>query len=536
MRHPLPYCLAIFLLAPPLFAQSNAESELVIRGDVLGSPISISISGLLPGQATYLIPAFSNSGSNYLTTLSGDTNDMLAVDTGLANGGTLFLGNADGAGRWDFTMRLPSKPGLLDLPLYLQAFNRTSASGANMFQRFSNLLVMTPNSANRWQPLQDAPVASALAGSCVLERTADGDPKTLFISGGGPVLLTDDTNPYSTSDRAWSFDCLQESYTLLGGVMQTSRAFHGAVTLLDGRVMVVGGITGPFQGTTGAYYTSTLNSAEIYDPATDSWTTTPAMSEYRAGATANLLPDGRVLVAGGTKGDSSNNLASVTDIMGTATKTTEIYDPATNSWVLGPKLPEPKAGASSLTLSDGRIMIAGGITHTFIFGIPIPDFSEKITFYNPASNTFESTVNMVSKRALFPLTELADGRVFIPGGAGGDIFNIGPIRKCEVYDPTNGSTTAAPNLSIGCAFSGCVLLPDGRALVVGGGEGTLDDPIPIANCWIYDPASNTLNDSPPLLLEHAGGTVVLTSKSNIVVLGGETGTGVATAASESFSF
>ena len=87
---------------------------------------------------------------------------------------------------------------------------------------------------------------------------------------------------------------------------------------------------------------------------------------------------------------------------------------------------------SGVTLQDGRVWLGGGITHITIFGIPIPDFSSNVNLYDPATNSFSNGGNVGNARALFGSRLLADGRVAIIAGAGGDIFNIGPIRACPL--------------------------------------------------------------------------------------------------------
>jgi hypothetical protein len=312
--------------------------------------------------------------------------------------------------------------------------------------------------------------------------------------------------------------------------MADSRAFHAVTRLSDGRYLVTGGVT--FGGQSGSnYFTEVLQSAEIYDPATDAFTTVAPMNEYRAGHTATLLPSGRVLVAGGTEGDANHRLFDVTDILGTAHANTEIYNPATNQWTYHTNLPEPKAGHSATVLQDGRILMAGGITHITILGIPIPDFSDNAAIYNTGSASFTS-VTMRVKRALFASTTLHDGRVLLAGGGGGDIFNIGPIAGVEIFDPASNSFTRTSDLPAGTVFAGAVTLPDGRAAIIGGATGTLADPIPVNAVRHIDPVTGAVSVGTTMTISHGGGVTVLTEDGIVLVAGGETDSGSATTAAE----
>ena len=108
---------------------------------------------------------------------------------------------------------------------------------------------------------------------------------------------------------------------------------HTATQLDDGRVLVAGGV-GP-----GGNITA---SAEIYDPATDSWSAAASLGTERAQHTATLLDNGRVLVAGG-------GVASA-----------EIYNPATNSWSATGSLAASRFAHTATLLDDGRVLVAGG--------------------------------------------------------------------------------------------------------------------------------------------------------------------------------
>ena len=83
--------------------------------------------------------------------------------------------------------------------------------------------------------------------------------------------------------------------------MSTARVYHTLTMLADGKVLAVGGEATSDQ----TQVTNGILSTEIWDPATETWTIGPSMSAARNyHATAVLMPDGRVLVAGGGHEDS----------------------------------------------------------------------------------------------------------------------------------------------------------------------------------------------------------------------------------------
>lgn len=127
-------------------------------------------------------------------------------------------------------------------------------------------------------------------------------------------------------------------------VMWHRRGHHTATQLPDGRILVAGG-----ENDTGA-----LAEAELYNPRTNSWTQVPPMAEKRALHSAALLPDGRVLVAGGEPAYT---------IPATTTATSEIFDPATMTWSPGPTMVLARSRASTVPLPDGRVLIIGGSVH-----------------------------------------------------------------------------------------------------------------------------------------------------------------------------
>src|SRR5919202_4341615 len=122
----------------------------------------------------------------------------------------------------------------------------------------------------------------------------------------------------------------------------TGRYNHTATLLQDGRVLVTGGNdNAPVAG------------ARLYDPATGTWSNAAAMHVGRSGQAAALLRDGRVLVAGGV---APADVPSGSEYTATA----EIYDPATDSWASAGSMSTVRFEPTMTVLDDGRVLVAGG--------------------------------------------------------------------------------------------------------------------------------------------------------------------------------
>jgi hypothetical protein len=129
--------------------------------------------------------------------------------------------------------------------------------------------------------------------------------------------------------------------------MSTTRFGHTATLLPNGKVLIAGG---------SIYHSDSgyLASAEVFDPASNTFSIVGSMASPRRYHTATLLHDGRVLVAGGSNVNGS--LA-----------TAEEYDPASGTWSTAPSMTRPRAGHRATRLLNGQVLIVGGV---YTSGIP----------------------------------------------------------------------------------------------------------------------------------------------------------------------
>ena len=164
---------------------------------------------------------------------------------------------------------------------------------------------------------------------------------TATLLPSGRVLVAGGYNADGELASAELYDPATKSWTATGAML-TGHLVHTATLLQNGTVLVAGGGDG---------FGSVLASAELYDPDTGSWSPTGALSGARGGQTATLLHDGRVLVAGGVFGSQP-----VFDALATA----EVYDPAAGVWSTAASMHTDRQYLTATLLPDGTVLVTGG--------------------------------------------------------------------------------------------------------------------------------------------------------------------------------
>lgn len=300
----------------------------------------------------------------------------------------------------------------------------------------------------------EAPSLSSVRGSTHALSLPDG--RVLVAGGGVGSAVLGATEIFDTESEEWS----------MSGELNQPRRGHQAVVLEDGRVLVAGGLA---QG-------ELLGSAEVFDPEKGAWEEVGAMTQARLGHTMTRLPDGRVLAAGGTgqTGTASDGGQTVRP-----EASAEVFDPESGEWTPVGEMLSARFEATATLLEDGRVLIAGGLGPKDDDVGPL----SSAELFDPATESFSRTGTMNDERSNHAAAALADGRVLISGGDGGDTS----IASAEVYNPSRGAWSRVDGLAEGRRGHTATLLEEGDVLVAGGEDVTGGRRTSLASAERFDP-------------------------------------------------
>jgi Galactose oxidase, central domain len=255
------------------------------------------------------------------------------------------------------------------------------------------------------------------------------------------------------------------------GKMLTPRALHTATLLEDGTVLIAGGITGQ--------PSTALDSSEIFDPNTGTFSPSATMTVARQQAVATRLPDGRVLIAGGFPkgiGPFPLYLAGVLRVNSNgALDSGEIYDPKTKSFIAIGSIGQ--VPYSETLLDSGMVLLIS---------------QNAAMLFKPVSATLTLAAKPIARRYGGTALKLQDGRVLLTcEGA-----NEEDRKSAEIYDPKSDRFTRTGDMSQILSFCNDALLSDGRVLVTGENGDTNE----VAE--LYDPQTGTFTSAgePPFHL------------------------------------
>jgi hypothetical protein len=298
---------------------------------------------------------------------------------------------------------------------------------------------------------------------------------TATLLSNGQVLVAGGTDA-----SAEVYNPATGTWTLTSS-MNVPRSNHQAVLLQNGQVLVAGGFNG-----------GPLASAELYNPSTGTWTVTGSMITARYGFSLTLLPDGEVLAAQGMSA--------------------ELYNPATGTWSATGSPTSAVGGPNAALLQSGEVLAIGQSINT------------PSELYNPSTGTWSATgtagitiINSIT--ALLP-----NGDVFVTSS-----FASGRASYsfAALYDPSTGQFTPENGPCSCRAFNG-TLLQTGKVLVAGGAITVPGNPYPstetINSAELWDPSTQAWTSTGSLKDSRSGQSMTLLPNGQVLAAGGSQST------------
>ncbi|MEV6849093.1 DUF6603 domain-containing protein [Actinoplanes sp. NPDC051411] len=316
------------------------------------------------------------------------------------------------------------------------------------------------------------------------------------VLGSGRVLIAGVTTAlFDPTGNSWS----------AGPAPTTARELHTTTLLGDGRVLIAGGRD--VDGTA-------LDSAELYDPATNAWSRLPGrLGSARFGHTATVITGGRVLVAGGTGAS------------GSALDTVELFDPDARSWSPAEPMLDARSGHRAVPLDAGRVLVVGGARPTGEGDAAALAYCE---VYAVGPGTWSATGSLATARKGHQATPLGAGRVLVTGGdavtASDGTYDPHSLATAELFDPHDGTWSPAAPMPGGRTGHRGLLTGSGLVLVLGGTGGP-EQTAGFRYVAAYDPAGDRWTTRAGMRTGRSAFAIAELADTRVLVAGGVAASG-----------
>ncbi|MBL0954031.1 MAG: kelch-like protein [Leptospira sp.] len=304
-----------------------------------------------------------------------------------------------------------------------------------------------------------------------------------------------------------------------GPNMNIARRSCVGMELNDGRKIVLGG-----RAKSGVLINGngTLSNTEYYNSVTKEFTFAPDMVYRRQEFAIVKLLDGRLLVSGGFGGKVGNPSNG-------SLNSTEIFDPITNTWTEGPLLTTPRQLHKMTVLPNGDVLVVGGLSPFSPFqSVSMVELIHVTS--DPYSMTVETIGDLVDSRGKqSQVVSVVAGKVIITGGERSDVTGPNPsdyyarsIDSIEIYDIST-KTLSTSTAKVTRRFNHFThALSNGEVLILGGISSRFDDNQPILRAQIYNPMTDSIRDHKNLLFGREWGSSFMFpyGKDQIIIAGG----------------
>lgn len=365
---------------------------------------------------------------------------------------------------------------------------------------------------------------------------------TLKVAWGGP------------SDPVVYPAALDPKWTTTTGAMTEARSAHTATLLANGKVLIAGG-----ESTIGAVTTHS-KTAELFDPATATFTATGAMTAGRSFHGAALLSTNNVVVAGGVGATAALGTSEIYDVTtakfravgsliaprakpalvafgttqalivggqdatGAVLDSAELFDATTEKWSTTDRMAAKRVGHYLAVPSSSAATVVGGITSSSLGDLAA---CERFT-----AGTWTPGAGLAEPRHDFAGASFSDGKILVTGGFQASVGKL--LATAELFDPIKNSWVAAGTLAHARTAHTLTALPSGAAVAVGGVARDTTGKITsyLKSAELFDPGSNTWKALTDLVVARAFHSATLLDDGRVLVAGGNGLTGAATNTAE----